>query len=296
MSERGKGLACAVAAYALWGVMPIYWKALQAVPAPQLLAHRVVWSVFSLGLFLALRHRLGEVGRALRQPRVALRMAAAGGLIGLNWLTYVWAVNAGHILDTSLGYFINPLLNVLLGVALLRERLRPAQWAAAGLAALAVLALGLLRGGAPWIALTLAGSFGLYSLVKKTSPVGSVAGLTMETLILAPLALGWLLVVAQGGRGPLGGVDAPTWLLVAATGPVTALPLLLFAAGARRLPLSTTGLLQYLAPSTQFLIGWTVYGERVPATQLACYAVVWLALALFVAEGLWHSSRQRVAA
>lgn len=293
MKEHQRGYLFAVAAYAMWGFMPIYWKAIQAVPAPQLLAHRVLWSALSLVALLALRRRLDDLWGALQHPAF-MRLGAAGVLIGLNWLTYVWAVNNGHILDTSLGYFINPLLNVVLGVLVLGERLRAFQWASVVLAALGVLALGLLRGGAPWIALTLAGSFGIYSLVKKTSPLGSVAGLTLETLLLAPLALGWLAFVAQGGHGPVGGQDAISWLLVAATGPVTTLPLLFFAAGARRIPLSTMGLLQYLAPTAQFIIGWSFFGERVPAVQLGAYAVVWVALALYATEGLWRHRRAGV--
>lgn len=291
MSERSRGMTCAVGAYALWGLMPIYWKSIQAVPAPQLLAHRVLWSAAALVAVLALRRQLGGLWQAFRLPATRRITALAGGLIAMNWLTYVWAVNSGHILDTSLGYFINPLLNVVLGVLVLKERLRPAQWMAVALAALGVVALGFLRGTAPWIALTLAGSFGIYSLVKKTSPLGSVTGLALETLLLTPVAALWLFLVLRGGLGPVGGHDASSWLLVAATGPVTALPLLLFAAGARRIPLSTLGLLQYLAPSTQFLIGWTLYGERVPAAQLAAYGVVWLALALFAAEGFLRSRR-----
>jgi chloramphenicol-sensitive protein RarD len=295
MSERGRGLAFAVAAYALWGLMPIYWKSIQAVPAPQLLAHRVLWSALALVAVLALRGRLGELVLAMRKPATRWLTALAGGLIALNWLTYVWAVNSGHILDTSLGYFINPLLNVVLGVLVLKEHLRPAQWMAVALAALGVVALAFLGGRAPWIALTLAGSFGVYSLVKKTSPLGSITGLALETLLLAPMALIWLGLVARGGHGPVGGSDALSWLLVAATGPVTALPLLLFAAGARRIPLSTLGLLQYLAPTTQFIIGWTLFGERVSPAQLAAYGVVWLALALFAAESFWRRSRVQAA-
>ncbi|MDP2359421.1 MAG: EamA family transporter RarD [bacterium] len=289
MSEHQRGVLCAVGAYLSWGLMPLFWKTLHAVPAPQLLAHRIVWSCVFLAILLALRHQAGTLLAAARRPGVLRSFSLAAGLISVNWLTYVWAVNAGHIVDTSLGYFINPLLNVVLGVLVLKERLRAAQWWPMGLAAVGVAWLTVSHGSPPWIALVLAFSFGLYSLVKKTSPLGSVQGMALETALLAPLALIWLIHLEVAGSGVLGRLDSASLMLVLATGPVTALPLLLFAAGARRISLSLVGLLQYLAPTIQFLIGVFIYHEPFSGRQLAGFSLVWAALLLFAAESLWRT-------
>jgi chloramphenicol-sensitive protein RarD len=291
MSELGKGVWCAVGAYLAWGLMPVYWKALRAVPAPLLLAHRVVWSCLFLALLVLATRRLRSLVEALRRPHALRSFSLAALLISANWLIYVWAVNAGHIVETSLGYFINPLLNVALGVLLLGERLRPLQWAPLALAGGGVAWLAVSQGAPPWIALALALSFGLYGLVKKTSPLGAVAGLTMETVLLMPPALALLLWLETQGQGALGRLGAGRGLLLAAAGPITAVPLLLFAAGARRIPLSLVGLLQYLAPSLQFLIGVAVYHEPFGARQLAGFGLVWTGLLLFAAESLWRTRR-----
>jgi len=291
MSEHGRGVSYAVGAYAAWGLMPLFWKTLNTVAATQLVAHRVVWSGLFLVLVLLASRQWASLRAALRRPSLRRSAVLAAGLISVNWLTYVWAVNAGHIVETSLGYFINPLLNVVLGGLLLRERLRPAQWGPVGLAAAGVLWLTLSHGSPPWIALVLAFSFGLYGLVKKTSPLGSAQGLALETLLLAPLALSWLLGLEVAGQGALGRQDLAGWLSLAATGPVTAVPLLLFAAGARRISLTLVGLLQYLAPTTQLLLGVLVFHEPFDARRLAGFALVWAGLLLFAAESLWRTRR-----
>ena len=291
MSERGRGIWFAVGAYLAWGLMPFYWKALHDVPAPQLLAHRVVWSSLFLAVLILATRRLRDLLAALRRPGVLRSFSLAALLISANWLTYVWAVNAGHIVETSLGYFINPLLNVLLGVLILHEHLRPLQWAPLALAAAGVLWLAVAHGSPPWIALTLAVTFGLYGLVKKTSPLGAVQGMALETALLAPPALVLLALAEAGGQGVMGRHAPGLWLLLACTGPVTAVPLLLFAAGARRIPLSLVGLLQYLAPSLQFVIGVAVYHEPFGVPQMVGFGLVWAGLLLFAAESLWSLRR-----
>jgi chloramphenicol-sensitive protein RarD len=289
-----QGLIAAALAYILWGLFPLYIKQVAHVNAVEIVAHRSAWSlVFVFALLLAWR-RTAWMKAALRDRHVLKVFAASALLLGVNWGLYVWAVSAGRILDASLGYFINPLINVLLGVLVLHERPRPRQWAAVGIAAAGVLWLIVAAGEWPWVALVLACTFGLYGLMRKTAPLGAAEGLALETLLQAPVALllvGWW---TWQGSGGLAGHDGGTlaWLLLA--GPFTAIPLLLFASGARRLPLATLGLLQYLGPTLQFVIGVFVYGEPFSAERAVGFALIWLALLIYSAES-WWAWRQRPA-
>jgi len=281
-----KGIWYGIAAYGLWGLLPIYWKWLHHVPAPQLLSHRITWSLVALMIVIAALRQLRTFWQTVAHPRVLGVYLIAALLIGLNWLTYVWAVNAGYIIETSLGYFINPLLSVLLGVVVLRERLRAWQWVPLGLAAFGVAYLTILYGALPWIALTLAVSFGIYGLVKKIAPLGSLYGLTLETGILLLPAIGYLVFNEWVGQGVFGHAGLQSDLLLIGAGVMTTIPLLLFASAAQRIPLSLVGILQYIAPTLQFLIGVFVYSEPFTAAQLVGFGLVWLALILFAAEGL----------
>jgi chloramphenicol-sensitive protein RarD len=288
-----KGLAAGAGAYLLWGVFPAFFPLLKPSGSIEILAHRVLWSLLVVAGMLAAAGRLGSL-RTLGRRRTAL-LALAGGLVAVNWGTFIWGVNHQHVLETSLGYFINPIVTVLFGVLLLGEQLRRAQWIAVGVGAVAVLVLTVDYGRPPWIALVLAFSFGSYGLIKKTVGAGAVQSLTVETAALAVPALvylGWLTAV---GRATFGHVSVGHTLLLVCTGPVTAVPLLLFGAAATRLPLSMLGLLQYLAPVLQFLFGVLIFDEPVPPARLAGFALVWLALAALTAESLRHQRRQVLA-
>jgi chloramphenicol-sensitive protein RarD len=290
-----RGIAYASAAYLLWGLFPIYFKALQQVAPLEILGHRIVWSLALCALLLLALRRLQWLADLRRQPRVLAWFAASSVLVAANWFVYIWAVNAGRVVDASLGYFINPLVNVLIGAAFLHERLRRAQWLAVAIAAAGVAWLTWQAGAVPWIGLVLALTFGLYGLLRKTAALGAIEGLSLETLLLTPLAAAWLLWLAHAGASGFVDGDAATRLLLLAAGPVTAVPLLLFAAGARRIPFSTLGLLQYLGPSLQLLIGVWLYhepfAERVPG-----YVLIWIALAIFSVEGLAQGWRSRARA
>ena len=278
-----KGILYGIAAYALWGFFPIYWKLLQDVPAIQLLGHRIGWSFLLLLAVILLTRQWNDFRSTLNARTFQIYLIAAI-LIGVNWLTYVWAVNAGFIVETSLGYFINPLLSVLMGVFFLRERLRVAQWVPVILAAIGVAYLTFAYGRLPWIALLLAFTFGFYGLTKKLAPLGSVFGLTLETGILflpAVAYLGW--VQANNTASFLhAGVTAD--LLMIGAGVVTTIPLLLFASAAKQIPLSMIGILQYLAPTIQFLIGIFIYKEAFDQSRLVGFGIVWLALIIFWVE------------
>ncbi len=291
-----RGIAYASAAYLLWGVLPIYFKALQAVAPLEILGHRIVWSLGVCAVLLLALRRLRWLADLRRQPRVLAWFAASSVLVAVNWFVYIWAVSVDRVVDASLGYFINPLFNVLLGAAFLNERLRGTQWAAVGLAAAGVAWLTWQAGAVPWIGLVLALSFGFYGLLRKTAALGPIEGLTLETVLLTPVAAAYLLWLVQSGQSQFVDGDTATRLLLVASGPVTAVPLLLFAAGARLIPLSTLGLLQYLGPTLQLLIGVWLYGEPF-AERAPGYAMIWIALALFSVEGIvrgWRA-RQRAA-
>ncbi len=281
-----RGVWYAVGAYIVWGLLPIYWKILEGVPALQLISHRIIWSFVLLALIVAIWREWRAFFANARAPRVLGVYALAAVLVGVNWLTYVWAVNAGHIVETSLGYFINPLISIVFGVALLRERLRAWQWVAVGLAGTGVVYLTFDYGRLPWIALTLAVTFALYGLVKKFAPLGSVHGLALETGILLVPALGVLAAAEARGGGAFLHSYASTNLLLVGAGVVTTVPLLLFASAARRIPLTLIGVLQYIAPTLQFCLGVFVYRETITAHTLFGFGLVWAALALFGVEGV----------
>lgn len=278
-----KGVLYGIAAYALWGFFPIYWKLLHDVPALQLLGHRIVWS-FLLLLGVILITKQWDDFRSTLNGRAFRIYLIAALLIGVNWLTYVWAVNAGFIVETSLGYFINPLLSVLMGVLFLRERLRATQWVPVALAALGVIYLTFAYGRLPWIALLLAFTFGFYGLVKKLAPLGSLYGLTLETGILFLPALAYLGIAQATNTAAFlhSGVTAD--LLMVGAGLVTTVPLLMFASAAKQIPLTMMGVLQYLAPTIQFLIGIFVYKEAFDSSRLVGFGLVWLALLIFWVE------------
>lgn len=284
--DSGTGVLQAAVAYVMWGLFPLYWKALHAVPAIQLLGHRIVWSSVLLTVTLIAMGNLRSFRRSAFHPKTLGVYAIASALLAVNWLTYVWGVNAGFVVETSLGYFINPLLSVVLGVVFLREKLRRPQWISVALAAAGVAYLTYDYGRLPWIALVLATTFALYGLVKKLSPLGSVEGLALETgLLFAPAAA--VLVHAQAtGVGHLTGSDPLLVAGLVGAGVVTTVPLLLFAASARRIPLVLIGVLQYIAPTIQFLLGVFVFREVVSAHTLVGFALVWAALALFAGEAL----------
>ena len=286
-----KGTLYAIGAYGLWGLLPLYWRALHDVPALEILAHRVVWALLiTLGLVVLRREGRGLLG-AFAKPRVVGVFAVSALLLSVNWFVYIWAVNAGHVVETSLGYFINPLVNVALGVLFLHERLRPGQAVAVVIALIGVLYLTFLYGSPPWIALALAGSFGAYGLIRKTASLESLAGLTLETLLIAPLALGYLLFLEYGGQSAFLHASVPTSALLIGAGLVTAVPLLLFGAGARKITLTTLGLLQYIAPTIQFMLGITVFGEPLSPQRLIGFSLVWLALAIYTVEGISAGGR-----
>ena len=287
------GLLFAATAYVLWGLFPLYFKLLAGVPALEILMHRMLWSLVFLGLVLSARQQWQWLGAVARRPRVLAGFAASALLLAANWFIYIWSINHDRVIDASLGYFMTPLVNVLLGYLILRERLRPLQWLAVALAALGVLWLAVQSGHPPWIGLALAGTFGTYGLLRKTAALGPLEGLSLETLLLAPLAIGYLLWLSANGQNTFADVPASTRWLLAAAGPITAIPLLLFAAGARRIPLATLGLLQYIGPSIQLLLGVLLYHETFGGARLAGFAIVWSALVVYSADGLRQAWRTR---
>ncbi|HEY6747741.1 MAG TPA: EamA family transporter RarD [Mycobacteriales bacterium] len=293
MDEQRQGLAYGAGAYLLWGLFPVFWPLLDPAGPVEVLAHRIAWSLVFVAALLGFRRRWSWV-RELGRRRLGL-LTIAATVVSVNWGLYIWGVSNGHVVETSLGYFINPLVTVLLGVAVLGERLRRAQWAALGLGALAVVVLAVDYGRPPWLALTLAVSFATYGLIKKQVRMPAMESLGVETAVLAlPAAayLGWLTLAGDATFTAHGPGHA---LLMAAAGPVTAVPLLLFGAATRRLPLSTVGLLQYLAPVLQFAFGVLLFHEPMPAARLAGFALVWLALVVFTVESVRHSRRSRPA-
>jgi chloramphenicol-sensitive protein RarD len=285
------GLLAAALAYGLWGVFPIYIKQIAHVDAVQVVAHRSLWSLVFVFALLAIWRRLAWLKVALTDRHTLRVFAASAALLSVNWGVYVWAVSAGRIVDASLGYFINPLVNVLLGVLVLGERPRPVQWVAVGMAALGVAWLIVGAGEWPWIALVLALSFGTYGLLRKTAPLGATEGLGLETLMQAPVAIAVLAWAMWQGHAAMSPADPATsaWLLLA--GPFTAIPLLLFAVAARQLTLATLGLMQYLGPTIQFLLGVFVYDEPFTSQRAVGFALIWGALALYSGES-WRRWRQ----
>ncbi|GAB3199253.1 EamA family transporter RarD [Geodermatophilus arenarius] len=286
MDERRAGTAAGLAAYGLWGVFPLYFPLLEPAGGVEIVAHRIVWSLLFVAVLLTVLRRWALVRAAVTDRRTLLVLAGASVLIAANWLVFVYGVNSGHVVETSLGYFINPLVSVLLGVVVFAERLRPLQWAAVGLAAVAVVVLTVDHGRPPWIALALAATFGSYGLLKKLVRVEAAPGLFVETAVTFLPALVLLAVLQATGRGTAGSEGAGHLLLLAASGVATAVPLLLFAAAARRIPLSTVGLLQYVTPLMQLALGVFVFHEPMPPARLAGFAIVWAALAVFTVDSL----------
>jgi chloramphenicol-sensitive protein RarD len=284
-----RGLAAAVAAFSVWGLFPIYLHPLSGVSALQVIAHRIAWSCLFLMTWLLLRGQLGLLSVTLTRPALLARLAVTASLISANWLVYVWSVTHDHIVDTSLGYYINQLVNVLFGVLVLRERLNPAQWIAVGLAALAVLYLALLAGRPPWIAGTLAVSFSLYGLLRKIISVDALPGLATETLLLMPLAVAYLAWCQWTGSGALTTQGPGIAALLVGSGFVTAIPLFLFAYGARALPYSTVGVLQYIAPTLQLLCGVLLFGEGFGPALAGGFTLIWVALLIYAGDGLWRA-------
>jgi chloramphenicol-sensitive protein RarD len=289
-----RGLVYGAGAYFLWGLFPVYWPLLEPASAVEVLAHRVVWSLLFVGVVLAIQRQWAWI-RTLGRRRLAL-LTVAAVVIAVNWGTYIYGVTNEHVVETSLGYFINPLVTVLLGVLVLGERLRRVQWAALGIASTAVIVLTADYGRPPWIALILAFSFGTYGLIKKSVGIGAVQSLTVETAVLFVPALAYLGWLMAAGESTFGQVSAGHALLLAGTGPVTAIPLLLFGAAARRLPLTVLGLLQYLAPVLQFLFGVLLFHEPMPPARLVGFALVWTALVILTVESVRHRRRQNALA
>ena len=284
-----RGLAAAAAAFGIWGLLPVYLHFLGTVPALQVIAHRVVWSCLFLIAWMLLRGELGCLSVTLSRPALLGRLALSATLISCNWLVYVWSVAHNHIVDTSLGYYINPLVNVVLGVLVLHERLNRAQWLAVSLAAIAVLYLAVLAGRPPWIAGALAVCFSLYGLVRKVISVDALPGLTTETLLLMPLSVAYLSWCQWAGSGALTTAAPGIAALLIGSGVVTAIPLFLFAYGARALPYSTVGVLQYIAPSMQLLCAVVFFHEGFGPTVAAGFALLWVALIIYAADGLWRA-------
>jgi chloramphenicol-sensitive protein RarD len=288
------GVVFASLAFVCWGLFPLYFRIVTSVPPGEVLAHRILWCLLFLGVVLGWRRQWAWLSQVLRTPRVLGAFAASALLIAANWLTYIWSIGNGHVVDASLGYFITPLVNVLLGTTLLHERPRRMQWAALALAALGVAWLTVQAGHPPWIALVLAVSFGGYGLLRKVAALGALEGLTLETLLLAPLALAALAFEWQRGTGSFPAPDGATNLWLIGLGPLTAVPLLLFAAGARRLSMTTLGLLQYIGPTIQFALALWVFHEPFAGSRLLGFGCIWLALAVYSTDG-WRQSRQPAA-
>ncbi|MFI6502212.1 EamA family transporter RarD [Nonomuraea typhae] len=296
MPDEKRGVLFGVAAYAMWGLFPLYWPLLKPSGALEILAHRMAWSLVAVVAILAVRRHWSWFRELLKQPRKLALLAVAAVVITVNWGTYIYAVNTGHVVESALGYFINPLVSVVFGVALLRERLRPLQWAAVGFGALAVIVLTIDYGRLPWIALTLAVSFGVYGLVKKQANVGAAESLTVETLVLLTPALAYLVYLEMSGQATFGHTNPGHALLLAGAGVITAVPLLFFTASAIRVPLSTIGVLQYIAPILQFLCGVLIAKETMPPSRWIGFSIVWLALSIFTYDSIRAARASRKAA
>ena len=291
MTADRRGAAFGASAYLLWGMFPLYWPLLTPSGALEVLAHRILWSLVVVVLLLAVTRRLSAVRAAIADRRRLARLALAAVVVAINWGTYIYGVTHDRVVETSLGYFVNPIVTVLLGVFILGERLRPAQWTALGAAFVAVVVLTVENGSPPWIALVLAFSFGAYGLLKKTAGVGAIEGLAVETGVLVPVAAGYLAVLAVTGGSTFGSEGPGHAVLLAVAGLITAVPLLLFGAAASRVSLTTLGVLQYLAPTMQFLLGVTIFDEPLPLAKLVGFVLVWVGLALFTADLIRHHRR-----
>jgi chloramphenicol-sensitive protein RarD len=287
-----RGLLAAAGAFTIWGLFPIYLHGLAGVSALQVIAHRISWSCLFIFAWMLARGEMHSLLSTLAKPALLARLMLTALLITTNWLAYVWSVTHNHIVDTSLGYYINPLMNVVLGVFVLRERLTRAQWIAVTLAAIAVLYLGVLAGRPPWIAFTLAISFSMYGLLRKIISVDALPGLATETLLLMPFAVAYLIWCAASGSGAFVTAGAGVSVLLIGSGLVTAVPLFLFAYGARALPYSTVGVLQYIAPSLQLVCAVLLYHEGFGPKLALGFALIWVALLIYAADGIWRTRSQ----
>ncbi len=287
------GVLAGIGAYTLWGLLPVYWKAVQAVPALEVLCHRAVWSLVLIVLLLTWKRRWAWLRQASKNPVTLATFLLTAAILGLNWFVYLWAVHGGRIVDASLGYFINPLISVLLGVLFLGERLRPRQWLAIGVAGGGVAYLTLGYGAFPWVALTLGGSFGLYGLLRKTASLEALEGLALETAVLSLPALAYLFYLELAGTASFGRIAGTTSLLLTLSGVATVIPLFLFAYAARRVALATVGILQYIAPTFQFLLGVLVYGETFTQARMLGFGAIWTAVLICFLEGVVGGSRRK---
>lgn len=292
MPDARRGFLLGVAAYGLWGLFPLYWPLLEPAGAGEILAHRMLWTALTMGVLVFVLRRTRQFRAILGNRRVLLLLTLAAAIISVNWLTYIWGVNNGRVVESSLGYFINPLVTVLMGVLILGERLRRLQWIALGIASAAVVVLTLDYGRLPWVALVLALSFGSYGLCKKTANVDATESLTYETAVVAPFALAYLAWLASTGSLDFAAHGTGHALLLASAGVVTAIPLMCFGAAAVRVSMVTLGLLQYLAPVAQFVLGVLYFQEDMPAGRWIGFALVWIALVIFTVEAVNHRRRQ----
>jgi len=292
VSESRRGLLLGAAAYTMWGAFPLYWPLLEPAGAVEILGHRILWSVLTMGLILLLWRRTSQIRALVADRRVFALLAVAAAVITVNWAVYIYGVNNGRVVETSLGYFINPLVTVLMGVFILGERLRRLQWVAMAVAGVAVVVLALDYGRLPWVALVLAFSFGSYGLAKKTANVGAVESLTLETALISPVAAAYLFWLSSQGQANFGAHGVGHALLLTTTGIVTAVPLICFGAAATRVSMVSLGLLQYLAPTFQFALGVLWFHEDMPSGRWVGFALVWVALVIFTFEAVKHRRRQ----
>ena len=291
MPEQRRGFLYGFTAYFLWGLFPLYWTMLDRSGAIELLAHRIVWSLLTIAILVVASRRLRQLRAVLADPRRRWPLVAAAALISVNWGTYIWGVNNGRVVETSLGYFVTPLFTVLLGVVLMHERLRLTQWIAIGIAFAAVVTLTIENGRPPWVAITLALSFGFYGFAKKKAGAGAIEGMALESTVMGPLALAMIVALGIQGQSTVAGQGPGYLALVLLTGPLTAVPLLLFGAAAVRVSMTTLGLLNYVAPIMQFAVGVLVFHEAMGPLRWAGFALVWLALVLLTWDGLTQRRR-----
>lgn len=291
-----KGLPYALLAYVAWGFLPLYWKALDEIPAWEILGHRVLWSAVFLGAILVISKRVKDWRTALRDGRTFRLVLLCSGMISINWLVFIWAVNNGHMVETSLGYYMNPLLNVLLGVVFLKERLQAGQWAAIGLALCGVAVVTIEFGRLPWVSLVLATTFALYGLFKKQTRMESTIGLAWETVLVTPLAAGYLILLQANGGAATGSLSAGGWVLLLLAGAATVMPLFWFSQAAKHLPLSTIGFIQYIGPTITLAIGVLVYGESFGVARWISFGFIWAALVVYTASSYRLSVRNQRAA
>ena len=282
-----KGILLAGSAYTIWGLFPLYFKALHSVPSLEILLNRMLWSLLFLAIVLTWRKQWSWLEMVRRQPKLIASFALSAVLLSSNWFIYIWAVNDGKVIDSSLGYFMTPLVNILIGSVLLKERLRSGQWLAISFAAMGVAWMTFQTGHLPWIGLALAATFGTYGLLRKTAALGALEGLSLETAIFFPFAFGYLSWLTIYGQNALVSAGTDVKILLALSGPITAIPLLMFAAGARRIPMTTLGLLQYIAPFVQLLLGVWIFNENLDTHRLIGFIAIWIALFIYSAEGLW---------